>query len=565
MADTLGQRIEALAVMLTQQQSITETEGEGLVSDAVYHFFQGLPYFRTHPEDLFEVQVPQDPWQRKSVMALLQGQKRSSSKTVILLGHTDTVGISDYGDLQDLATSPYVLSAKMAEIKATLPPEVQADIAEGTYLFGRGIFDMKSGNAVIMALMEEMAEQIDQWEGNLLYLAVCDEESNSQGMLSCLPELVRLQEEEGLDYLALIDTDYMTTEYPNDPHRYVYMGTVGKLMPSFFLVGRETHVGEAFKGFDPNLLAAELTRRIHLNTDFSDVVEGEVALPPVVLKMRDLKTEYSVQTARTATLFFNYATLSSNPAQVLHQMVQTTEEAFESVVALMNQHYKDYCHKANRNFLPLPWHPRVMTYEELYAAVQRELGPRLATTMEEYSHQLLQDRTVDHRDFALKMVEKLHSLWSDRDPVAIVYFTPPYYPHSYIEGKEGKEKALMEAVTKAIASTDSPHPLVFKKFFPYISDLSYATAPTDPLALQALKGNMPGLGTKYILPLETMQALNLPVMDIGVFGKDAHKFTERVEKEYSFHLTPQLLRKTLQHLLQGTENSDASDRVLPIQ
>ncbi len=44
---------------------------------------------------------------------------------------------------------------------------------------------------------------------------------------------------------------------------------------------------------------------------------------------------------------------------------------------------------------------------------------------------------------------------------------------------------------------------------------------------------MPGFGTKYSLPLEEMQKLNLPVVNIGPFGKDAHKFTERLEKDYS--------------------------------
>ena len=76
-----------------------------------------------------------------------------------------------------------------------------------------------------------------------------------------------------------------------------YIGTVGKLMPTFFVVGKETHVGESFSGLDPNQIAAEITRRVNLNPEFSDVVEGEVTLPPITLKQRDLKPEYSVQIA----------------------------------------------------------------------------------------------------------------------------------------------------------------------------------------------------------------------------------------------------------------------------
>ena len=38
----------------------------------------------------------------------------------------------------------------------------------------------------------------------------------------------------------------MTSEFEGDENKYVYIGTVGKLMPSFYVVGKETHVGESF-------------------------------------------------------------------------------------------------------------------------------------------------------------------------------------------------------------------------------------------------------------------------------------------------------------------------------
>ncbi len=46
-----------------------------------------------------------------------------------------------------------------------------------------------------------------------------------------------------------------------------------------------------------------------------------------------------------------------------------------------------------------------------------------------------------------------------------------------------------------------------------------------------------------------MQELNLPVVNIGPFGKDAHKFTERVEKNYSFVVAPKLVYDTIMKLL----------------
>ena len=76
-----------------------------------------------------------------------------------------------------------------------------------------------------------------------------------------------------------------------------------------------------------------------------------------------------------------------------------------------------------------------------------------------------------------------------------------------------------------------------------------AAAPREEDAVSSLKNNMPGFGSKYKLPIEDMQKLNLPVVNIGPFGKDAHRFTERLEKDYSFNVAPKLVYETIVKLL----------------
>ena len=46
-----------------------------------------------------------------------------------------------------------------------------------------------------------------------------------------------------------------------------------------------------------------------------------------------------------------------------------------------------------------------------------------------------------------------------------------------------------------------------------------------------------------------MQALDLPVTDIGTVGKDAHKFTERIDPRFTFQYTPELIYQTIKNLL----------------
>ncbi len=46
-----------------------------------------------------------------------------------------------------------------------------------------------------------------------------------------------------------------------------------------------------------------------------------------------------------------------------------------------------------------------------------------------------------------------------------------------------------------------------------------------------------------------MQVLDLPVVDIGTVGKDAHKYTERIETRFTFEYTPELVYQTILNLL----------------
>lgn len=544
----LSRRIKEIAVELVSQKSIVETYDEVTMSDKVYELMSRMDYYKEHPENLYFVPVKDDPWNRKIVVAIMTGEKKPSRKTVVFIGHTDTVGISDYGNLAEYATKPDELIDKLKEV--SLPQEVKDDMASGKYMFGRGIFDMKSGDANVIGIMEYISKDIKNFEGNIVFAAVCDEEGNSMGMLTFVPELIRLKEKFRFDYQAMLDPDYIAPAYPGDPNVYQYIGTVGKLMPTFYIVGKETHVGESFSGLDPNQIAAEITRRVNLNPEFSDVVEGEVTLPPITLKQRDLKPEYSVQIASKAILFFNYATHSSTPADVMNKMVKTGQECFENVVTALNERYEKFCHMSGREYKALPWKARTMSFDSLVSEVRKEVGDKLDDMIRSYAGEIMKDSRYDARDKTMKVVEYVHSLWSDKNPVLVVYLTPPYYPHIYVEGTRPKEKALIDAVNYAVTTTSSDYKLMQKKFLPCISDLSYTAAPKEPEAIDALRQNMPGFGVIYDLPIEEMQALDLPVADIGSYGKDAHQFTERVETVYSYEVLPEILYKTMMHILQ---------------
>ena len=49
--------------------------------------------------------------------------------------------------------------------------------------------------------------------------------------------------------------------------------------------------------------------------------------------------------------------------------------------------------------------------------------------------------------------------------------------------------------------------------------------------------------------VEQIKRLNIPAFNFGCHGKDAHKWTERVHKEYTFRKLPYIMLKTLEKYL----------------
>ncbi|NLX61658.1 MAG: peptidase M20, partial [Tissierellia bacterium] len=53
----------------------------------------------------------------------------------------------------------------------------------------------------------------------------------------------------------------------------------------------------------------------------------------------------------------------------------------------------------------------------------------------------------------------------------------------------------------------------------------------------------------YFYPLEDILEINVPVVNIGTFGKDGHKMTERVHMKYTFENVPNITYNTIRKLL----------------
>ena len=86
-----------------------------------------------------------------------------------------------------------------------------------------------------------------------------------------------------------------------------------------------------------------------------------------------------------------------------------------------------------------------------------------------------------------------------------------------------------------------------QQFFPSLTDSGYLKIDDDDDSVAMLKNCFPGYEKLYPVPLETAKALNIPAVNYGVWGKDCHKWTERIYMPYSFGKLPDFIVKTIHY------------------
>ncbi|WP_106496571.1 M20/M25/M40 family metallo-hydrolase [Lentibacillus sp. Marseille-P4043] len=539
----------AITKQLVSIESVVNTHGEKVIAHSLYTLITSFRYFTENPSNVTIEQTTNDYLERYNVMAFVKGTKGTSNRTVILLGHMDTVGVDDFNQLKDYATSPEKWMEKAKD--EDLPPSARDQLESGDWLFGRGVLDMKSGVASHLYLLKYYSEHPEELEGNIVFVSECDEEDGSHGILSALKTLKNWKHEHHFDYVACINADFVSPRYEGDVNRYVYKGTAGKLLPSFFITGAETHVGSCFEGFDPNYLAAELTKQINYNPDLCNEARGEITVPPVALKQMDLKPTYTVQTALSAYTYYNFFIHSWSPKEVLEKLREQAHIAFTNALRSFDKRHRQFSLQSNQPFHELPWQPRVFLYEEMEELLIETHGEKFVEHMNTFKQGLMEDETLDTRMFAARVVEEAWKWMEDKNPTIILFYSSLYSPRVELTGDTDNERVLIDALDEAVQRIQPyyAYPIVTKNFFPYISDMSFVALSDKPEEIEAVISNNPSWGTKHYVEYQDIRDLNVPVINIGPYGIDAHKKLERMEMTYSLEIVPNLIHTVIRGVL----------------
>lgn len=616
-------------IQLLHVPGISGTRSEVLTAEKVLSLLEKMPYFQSHPSQLWRIPVPDDPLGRFDVVAYLELNPRAK-KCVILSGHMDVVGVVEYGHLAELAFDPEALRERIAELP--LSDEARRDLESGSWIFGRGTADMKLGLALGLELLRHFSEhsrgkiqsdirestqsdlrgplhsedhgdgktaaqptvqpgiqartQVDpgtdfsqeekinpsavspsglscdpggDYQANILFLAVASEETNSEGMRAALPFLRQFFEEKQLQPSAFLLSEcfeYREEDPDRETARYIHVGASGKVMPSFFFVGAPAHVKEPFLSLDPNLLAVEVYRRLQLNPAFSQSRDGELTPPPVCLKMQDLKELYSVSTPLFAASYFNLVTVDLDPEALLQELLQLARESFVSALKQLQEQAEAYTGRFGVKVASSRMLPLIKSWDEAYAEAEKTYQlrhPQAADTLDLYLREKVRgwkEEGLEIQAMGLRLMREIAELQEESLPMILVGFLPPYYPDIRPEPSDPALAELLAAVRKTMnfARQKFSADLRLKKYYMGISDMCY-TGLSQSRDVQPLLHNLVGEGLIYDFPAADLKKFHVPAIDLGGFGKDFHKASERLEKHYSLDILPELYVNLLEQLL----------------
>jgi len=511
-----SQKFITLTKQLVAINSITLTKNkkgeynENAIAEFIHDYFE-----KQHIPSTF---IP-TPDRRKNVFVFKKG---TTKKTIVFIGHIDTVGVEDYETKDPFDTNG----------------------PDKNYLYGRGSLDMKSGIAVGMGLMEELWNT--NLKTNIIFIAAPDEENASAGIIAAGKHLKKVKDEKGLEYIGVINLDGDFQEEGKQVKNIIAGGFIGKLLPCFYIVGKAAHASDPYKGISSSTIAAEIVKLLDSNVAFSDVskITGEVAPPPTCLKTTDLKFEYNVQLPLKSFLYFNYLTYQETPKDVMEKIKQAATTALEAAFRENKKKYHAFSKKQGKQATKREWDEKihVFTYEEI-----EKLAKKNNSLMEQNLEKLWKEnKHLDPRDQNIKLVEAVVKYAKLSAPYVICFYSPPYAPSAY-----NADNDFIITIKKVVNEFGKKQNIRFaiKAICEGISDMNCLQI--DKQTAEDAKlytKNNPFAQKEMDFDLDVIASISMPTAAIGAYGFHMHEAGEKVEIAYTFTQLPKLLKEIISAL-----------------
>ena len=243
-------------------------------------------------------------------------------------------------------------------------------------------------------------------------------------------------------------------------------------------------------------------------------------------------------------------TLNQTPVTLMEKVKGICEEAFDEVLDKMNRNYARFLEATHQPVHKLPWSRKVVDFMTLYEeakaaggeAFEREYRSELKTLQ-----QKLENNEMTLLDCNFALLDFVYGYITDLSPRVVYGLIPPYYPNvsnRFITGLAPQIRSLDVDLDRFTRERFGQH-YVSEEFYTGISDLSYTSISNSEEISAALSKSMPFYGTLYDIAISDIETISMPCINIGRWGKDFHKLTERVLKRDLCERTPAIIQHAI--------------------
>ncbi|MBR5000592.1 MAG: M20/M25/M40 family metallo-hydrolase [Firmicutes bacterium] len=542
---------------LVAVDSTTNTAKEADMAKELCAVIGEDPWFKEHPDMFGMVDVPGDALGRKNVWALRLADDpaaatASAVPTVVLAGHMDTVTTANFEGMEAYSRDPEALEEAFrkqgaGEAPVALPMKAwtKDDLASGEWIFGRGTADMKGGMSVYLDQLFQGAK-----DKNLLFIAACDEETYSVGMRAAANLMVELKERFDLDYKLL----FMGESHLRDERGSVYFdGTIGKMTVNIVVRGIPSHVRFYYGANNAILLASQLCAAIDGNAALTERYKTEVTPPPSVSYFRDTKPRYDVTLAESVDMSLVQFLFRKSPAKAMEDLVSIAKQVAADNQKRIREQYELWKGDLAVNCTPLSGETEVLTFGELKTRVKGLMGPDFDAWYDAEVEAVVIERnagTCSMNDATNRLVHALLNKYKTDWPLVVIALAPPMYP-GFTNADFLPEDHMILGLPDLICEfcrEELGYEAYFDHYFGGIADMSYAACIYGAEESAVVGENMPLWGSCYNIDFDAIRKLQIPVFNIGPFGRDIHTGQERANKKSLMDETPRLIRYVIDQI-----------------
>lgn len=539
---------EALLRSLVAIPSITGTDGEEEAARYIFEWFSRLKYFKENPDHLESIEIKSTEGRvTHSVLAFMRAARRTQ-RTIVMIAHYDVVSTDPYGALKEYAFDPDELAKRIDRTK--LSDAAARDLASGDFIFGRGTMDMKAGLAIEMELMRDFDEDRSLIDANLIVLAVPDEENTSSGARAGASRLAQLKREHDLEYVMCVNTEPSEPGMPDASGEMIFMGGLGKMLPSFYCRGVDTHVGNYYHGISAALLSSCIALEAEASPELADPSLGVCHPSWMCLRHETLQDRYSVTIPNRSIIFFNCFVTTKTPADVLDDMHRVARRAADISIEKLR--------RSHDAISALGYAPgadglvdiKTMSFAEVFERAASRSG-KSVDDVRDFAARHIRARGIgDIREAgydALEAVINEYGLDAEAPFIAYGFLPPINPPTSSLDGRA--RNALAAETAKDVVSFARERfgvRMDIAEHFAGLCDLSFMS--NGGAAGDVYGDNCLGWGTTYEIPFADIAEIDMPAINIGTRGFDAHRATERLDAKWSFGVLPEILLFALRKL-----------------